>query len=73
MMSTNILDFPKKQSHVIVSLCKTAEKLEKDHPRRTIEIQKDVIKMLMLECRKASIRARASQIRIERLLDRENQ
>ena len=72
-MNADILDFPKKQSHVIVSLCRTAEILADDHPRRCIEIQKDVIRMLMLECRKVSISARAAQIGLDRLLDRENE
>ena len=58
-MTAEVHKFPHDETHVIYSLIKTAKRLEETSAAQCVKVQKDIIKLLLLECRRSSIRTRA--------------
>ena len=53
IMSAKILKFPFDQKHRIATMLKRARSIESDLPEECIRIQRRVIVMLALECKRA--------------------
>ena len=58
-MTAEVFKFPHDDKDVIISLMKTAKRLEETSADQCIKVQRDIINLLLLECRRSNIRTRA--------------
>ena len=58
-MTAEVSKFLHDQKHVILSLMKTAKRLEKTSANQCIRVQRDIINLLVLECKRSNLEARA--------------
>ena len=58
-MAAEVFKFPHDETHVIYSLIKTAKRLEETSVAQCVKVQKDIINLLLIECRRSNIRTRA--------------
>lgn len=58
-MTAEVSKFPHDEKHVILSLMKTAKRLEKTSANQCIRVQRDIINLLVLECNRSNLEARA--------------
>ena len=58
-MTAEVCKFPHDEKHVILSLIKTAKRLEKTSPNQCIRVQRDIINFLVLECNRSKLEASA--------------
>ena len=58
-MTAEIVKFPHNNKDVILSLMETAKLLEKTSPEQCISIQRDVKDLLIIECNRSALTARA--------------
>ena len=56
-MTAEVFKFPHDEKHVILSLMKTAKRLEKRSPTQCIKVQRDIINLLVLECNRSHLKA----------------
>ena len=59
LMTAEVSKFPHDQKYVILSLMKTAKRLEKTSANQCIRVQRDIINLLVLECNRSNLEARA--------------
>ena len=57
--TAEVSKFPHDEKHVILSLMKTAKRLEKTSANQCIRVQRDIINLLVLECNRSNLEARA--------------
>jgi hypothetical protein len=58
VMTAEVFKFPHDDKDVIISLMKTAQRLEETSADQCIKVQRDIINLLLLECRRSNIRTR---------------
>ena len=58
VMTAKVFKFPHDETHVICSLIKTAKRLEETSADQCVKVQRDIINLLLLECRRSNIRTR---------------
>ena len=57
-MTGEVFKFPHDEKHVILSLMKTAKRLEKTSSDQCIKVQREIINLLVLECNRSHLKAR---------------
>ena len=68
-MPSNVINFPHDRKHLIQSLLRTAQLFEDTSPSQCVGVQKEIISMLALECKRSTIAANAAKAALESLLD----
>ena len=58
-MTAEVFKFPHNEKQVILTLMKTAKRLENNSADQCIKVQREIINLLMLECNRSNQKARA--------------
>ena len=69
VMTAKVFKFPHDETHVIFSLMKTAKRLEETSADQCVKVQRDIINLLLLECRRSNIRTRVVARALKTLSD----
>jgi hypothetical protein len=58
-MTTEVSKFPHDEKHVLLARMTTAKRLEHTAPTQCIRVPRDIINLLVLECNRSNLEARA--------------